>query len=605
MKNFANEGGDLNKGHEPTRLSSKALQFQELWTRSQNPSLELFVASNGPMSKEELCELIYLDMRSRWQRGDHVGVEYYMQRFPEVTQFEELVLEIAFCEYQLRLKYKMESGDNEFLLRFPGVVDKLPNQHEFDQPLDQIDESGSSVRSEDTWDAKSTPDEESIDGLFGRYEIREPLGRGGMGRVFLAYDTVLHRLVALKIPSSLVLNGALAIKRFYREGQASARLRHPNIASVYDAGVINEIHFLSMEYIEGITLAERLKQVGQIDPNQAIDWTMSMAKAIAYAHQNGIIHRDIKPANIILQVPDSNPVLTDFGLAQFHAVHSEGDTSSGNFCGTPAYASPEQIATDCELTDASDYYSLGVVFFQMLTGRLPFTGSAMSILRQVVVDPAPRPSSFNNNLSKQLDLICQRLLAKLPSERYASCDLLLEDLGRAQYRKSLIRTLATRHYEKKGQNQNHDVVRATRRVGIGLLIVALGLLVLLTLGNWTSVKMDADQLETGSRWEGLFSFDEKVFHPVTLEITSRDENNVKGIYRTEDKFEWAVSGTVAKDKVSFRFIETPNKGGADLLIKHGSLDCELRTNSISVRFSDSSDGSTTQFVLNRLVKLGN
>ncbi len=591
---MANERVDLEMDQKSTLSPSLANRFQFLWNESNNPSLEDFFNGNSTLSTVERCEIIRVDLRNRWERNDAVLVEEYLKRFPEIFESAEFVFELAYCEYLLRLEHVRTVSDDDFIARFPRVEMELRTQFELNRNV-QVDAGReSSVHSGDsnTWDTRTAVSDEPIDGRFGRYEIEAPLGRGGMGRVFLAHDTTLQRLVALKIPSTLVLQDAKSIKRFYREGQASARLRHPNIASVYDAGVIHGIHFLSMEYIDGMTLAERLKQSGTIEPRKAIDWTIAIANAIDYAHQNGIIHRDIKPANIILQKPNDNPVVTDFGLAQFQAASSEGNTFDGNFCGTPAYASPEQIAPDTEITYASDYYSLGVVLFQMLTGRLPFAGSAVSILRQATTDPAPKPSECNRNLLKSFDAICKKLLAKLPEERYSSIDLLVEDLVRVRAKltgKPLFDSVQSK-------------IRMGRRVWIVLVTATLGTLIATQFAKSPSSGDIQDSLIPGSQWEGTFSFDGQTFKPVTLVITSRESSAVKGIYRTEDKFEWTVNGIVRDDKIDFRFVATEHKDGPQLLIEHGKIECEIHDDTIGVTFVDSSDNSSTRFELKRLVR---
>ncbi len=591
---MANERIDLEMDQKSTLSPSLANRFQILWEESNNPSLEKFFHENLMESTNERCEIIRVDLRNRWERNEEVFVEEYLQRFPEIRETAELVFDLAYCEYLLRREHNRTVSVDEFVVRFPCIEKELRTQIEIDQivPVDAGRESSVPSGDSNTLEAGTALTDEPIDGRFGRYEIEAPLGRGGMGRVFLALDTTLQRLVALKIPSTLVLQDAKSIKRFYREGQASARLRHPNIASVYDAGVIHGIHFLSMEYIDGMTLAARLKQSGTIEPTRAIDWTIAIARAIDYAHQNGIIHRDIKPANIILQKPNDSPVVTDFGLAQFQAARSEGNTFDANFCGTPAYASPEQIAPDAEITYASDYYSLGVVLFQMLTGRLPFAGSAVSILRQATTDPAPKPSECNRNLPKSFDAICKKLLAKLPEERYSSIDLLVEDLVRVRAKQT----------GKPLLDSVQSKMRMGRRVWIVLITATLGTLIATRFAKSPLSEDVQDSLIPGSQWEGTFSFDGETYKPVALVITSRESNVVKGIYRTEDKFEWTVSGIVRDDKIDFRFIATELKDGPQLLIEHGKMECEIHDDTINLTFVDSSDKSSTRFELKRVVR---
>ena len=254
---------------------------------------------------------------------------------------------------------------------------------------------------------------------FGRYQIVRPLGKGAMGAVYLAYDTQLHRHVALKTPT--LDSSPQTIERFYREARSAAQLRSPYLCPIYDAGQIGGVYYLSMAFVDGQPLSRviaqgQLKTVGDI---AAV--TKKIARGLQKAHEAGIIHRDLKPDNVMIE-QDGEPVVMDFGLAR-KAYEDTQVTMSGVIVGTPGYMSPEQVNGDSKsLGPATDIYSLGVVLFQMLTGRLPFQGSLTSVLHQIGSQPPPPPSGLNEELPKDchLERICLKLLAKLPEDRYAS-----------------------------------------------------------------------------------------------------------------------------------------------------------------------------------------
>ena len=254
---------------------------------------------------------------------------------------------------------------------------------------------------------------------FGRYQIVRRLGRGAMGAVYLAYDTQLHRHVALKTP--FLGDRPETVERFFREARTAAQVRSPHVCPIYDVGQIGGVNFLSMAFIDGEPLTAAIT-AGRINGLARIaDVTRKIARGLQKAHEQGIIHRDLKPDNIMID-NDGEPVVMDFGLAR--RVDSEVQiTMIGRVLGTPAFMSPEQVEGDPEkMGPPTDIYSLGVVLFQLLTGRLPFQGSLVSVLRQIgSLAPAP-PSTINVALisDPRLEQICLKMMAKLPADRFPS-----------------------------------------------------------------------------------------------------------------------------------------------------------------------------------------
>ena len=257
---------------------------------------------------------------------------------------------------------------------------------------------------------------------FGEYRLIRRLGKGGMASVYEAERR--GERFALKRPLPGFLDDPLFLERFLREAELGRALHHPNIIRIFDRGRVGDIPYFAMELVHGETLRECLDREGRLDATPAARVTAQVAEALDYAHNKGVIHRDLKPSNIMLDGSQRVKVM-DYGIAR--AQHLEGLTTTGSFLGTPNYAAPETV--DAVGQPASDVYSLGVVFFEMLTGSLPFRGeSAFAVLRKHCTTPPPVPSSLNYALSDELDRIVLRLLRKEPADR-PTTELLLNELS--------------------------------------------------------------------------------------------------------------------------------------------------------------------------------
>ncbi len=265
---------------------------------------------------------------------------------------------------------------------------------------------------------------------FGRYRIERELGRGGMGAVFLAHDGQLDRKVALKIPFFKDDDDGEAVARFYREARAMATVHHANLCPVYDVGQFEQWHFLTMSFIDGESLAAFLKQTGEMSVNGAVTLLKTVALAVQKAHDAGIVHRDLKPANIML-TRDHEPVIMDFGLARRQKAGEVELTQSGAVIGSPAYMAPEQVeARHHEIGPATDVYAMGVILYQMVTGKRPFEGSMASIFGQIVSRVPDAPSKLRGDLPAEIDRICLKAISKLPSQRHTSAREFAADLSR-------------------------------------------------------------------------------------------------------------------------------------------------------------------------------
>ncbi|MGD8966549.1 MAG: serine/threonine-protein kinase, partial [Anaerolineae bacterium] len=246
---------------------------------------------------------------------------------------------------------------------------------------------------------------------LGQYQIVQQIGRGGMAVVYKAYQPALERHVAIKVlPRELTFDQAF-VERFQREARAAARLNHPHIVTVHDVGQADGAHFIVMELVDGPSLTDLLRQRGALSPEQAAQVVSQTASALDYAHQYGFIHRDIKPGNILLAA-DGTAKLTDFGIVK----PSEGTrlTQTGTLLGTPAYMSPEQ-ARGTAIGPGTDIYSLGVVTYEMLSGRVPFSGPTMAVLHAHVYDPPDLTV-----LPGGVQPVVGKALAKDPGARYGS-----------------------------------------------------------------------------------------------------------------------------------------------------------------------------------------
>ncbi len=268
----------------------------------------------------------------------------------------------------------------------------------------------------------------SLPAVFGRYRVEKLLGRGAMGAVYLARDTHLDRAVALKIPKVAASGSNRLLMRLETEAKAAAKLDHPSLCKVFDAGAVDGQCFIAMQYIEGETLKSQLETSSK-SVAEAVSLIVQLAEGLSEAHALGIIHRDLKPENIMIN-RRGTPVIMDFGLAKFSTLSGNAAaTQAGTILGSPAYMSPEQASGNLKAIDQrSDIYALGVIFFELLTGQWPFTGAAMHILGQKsLLDPAS-PLTIRPELPPQLAAVCTRMIARSNADRYQTLGEVVADL---------------------------------------------------------------------------------------------------------------------------------------------------------------------------------
>jgi WD40 repeat protein/tRNA A-37 threonylcarbamoyl transferase component Bud32 len=264
---------------------------------------------------------------------------------------------------------------------------------------------------------------------LARFQVRSRLGAGAFGTVYRAFDPQLEREVALKVPQPGVLDNPKRVERFLREAKSAAQLQHPNIVPIFDAGQEAGHYYIASAFIQGHPLSDVISETTGLNPVRAAKIVLKLAEALAYAHQLGIVHRDIKPANVMID-DDDQPHLMDFGLAA-RTESTEKLTQDGAVLGTPAYMAPEHAAGHKgESFPESDQYSLGVVLYELLTGRTPWEGPPQIVLYNVLHKEPESPRRIRKDVPRDLETICLKAMAKKPEHRFRDCQALADDLRR-------------------------------------------------------------------------------------------------------------------------------------------------------------------------------
>lgn len=281
------------------------------------------------------------------------------------------------------------------------------------------------------WDQLAQTSNKPVEPVITRvadYDVLRVIGRGGMGVVCRARDRLLGREVALKLIHSGVLASDEELRRFRLEAEAVARLRHENLIVIHEAGEADGQPYFTMTLAEGGTLAARLQSLGKLQPREAAQMLERIAHGVHHAHTRGVLHRDLKPANIVFDA-ENRPLVSDFGLARFTGADSV--TNSGTLLGTPAYLAPEVASGAAGHTTGSDVYALGIILYECLTGRPPFENeSPLALLKLITERSPPPPSALVPGIDRDLEAVCLRALEKDPHRRYASAEVMAQDLAR-------------------------------------------------------------------------------------------------------------------------------------------------------------------------------
>ena len=449
--------------------------FEQAWrSGAAPPHLEEYLAQapdSAPIKATWFEELLRLDVHYRLEAGESLTADAYIHRFSDQAAIVPKVL----AEFAPATSARRGGHDGSTIVTAGayvqyassgrGPVAPAPGQtarkaHRSASNTASLDDTDAPTPSTaferataaESWPPGERPDQANqadnaddhtiiIEGplaeqLWGTampslpdYQIIKLVGRGGMGVVFKARQIGLNRTVALKMILSGRLAGPEEIRRFRGEAQAAAALRHPNIVAIHEVGEHGGQHYFTMDYVEGCSLAQRIRH-RPLPPDQAAQCVEQIARAIDYAHGQGILHRDLKPANVLLDATGT-PLVTDFGLAK-RMFDDQSLTATDQFLGTLYYAPPEQAQGHKEqIGPTADVYSLGAILYELLTGRPPFKAATFTdTWSQVLNDPPAAPRLLNAKVPKDLETICLKCLAKQPGDRYATAGELADDLAR-------------------------------------------------------------------------------------------------------------------------------------------------------------------------------
>lgn len=430
-------------------IEDQLMEFDRRLNRRESPDISEFIRGlkleSNPILQAEslrnqlLAELIKIELEYRWCGRQGETAERYFERYRELdeTQREEIIE----AELEARCIAGMPPKERELKSRFPNSyqawaqlvelneskrVRGMPMSRPQVETLVANDTVGGASHASD-----DRPTPVTAGDLLGRYELIRELGRGSFAVVWLAKDRQLNRQVAIKlIEEDRQRTDRTLLPRLMREARIVALIEHPGVVQIYEVGEADGQTFIVEQYIQGADLATQLRDGYQSDEQEAVRVVRDMALAAHAAHECGIIHRDIKPANILMD-GENTPFLVDFGLAQLENPNEATLTQQGDMLGTPAYMSPQQALGEHHLVDGrADVYSLGAVLFHLVAGRIPFGGSALSVLDSVIHQPASSLFKAGTSVPRDLRTIIVRCMEKEPSSRYASAKLLAEDLSR-------------------------------------------------------------------------------------------------------------------------------------------------------------------------------
>lgn len=543
----------------PARSGSDPVgQYSLLWDGGR-PDLDAFLSDAGPLAPDILAAVLRVDQRERWRAGERVPAEEYVRRLSD----PEAALDLIYGEYFVRERLGESPDPEEFCRRFPAHAEVLREQVALHRAV------GDATPGYQQTPPDAPPDVEVLPRSFGPYRLLSVLGRGGMGTVYLADDPRIGRRVALKVPRFDPARAAEASERFRREARAAGAVRHPNLCSVYDVGRLEGVDFFTMPHVAGESLSARLAREGVLPDREAARLILGIAEGMGAAHRAGVVHRDLKPSNVLLD-EGGEPVVTDFGLAQRVGPDDPRMTASGAVIGTAAYLPPEQVGCAPEAVGPrSDVYSLGVILYELLTGRPPFTGTAGEILMRVLSDDPAPPSKVRTGIDPRLEAACRKAMAKDSARRFGSM---------AEFADA-VRPVA------------EGVSAPPPRRWAALLAAAAGVVALAGVGVWFATRYPgsgttiptakspdpaADPFRVGSEWAGTFQFlPGGVRGPVSLRITKRSGDIFDGTYQTETDYRWEASGKTSDGTIEWRLTKplTPqavNTGATGTAVVNGT-----------------------------------
>jgi serine/threonine protein kinase len=388
------------------RVDEACDRFEAAWRAGPRPRLEDYLAgATEPERAEFLRKLLELEIELRLEGRERPAREEYAARFPGHSEMIQAVFEAALSNPVIESPSGSSCGVNTVSCA-PNEADSKP----------------------DSYTPPSTVSSIRLPRQIGRYRVVRRLGSGTYGDVYLADDDVMYRQVAIKVPSRRLLATAQAEQEFLREARSVAQLQHEGIVRAYDLGQeANGLCYIVYEYVEGVTLAERIKQ--RPPPEEAALITAHVAEALHCAHLEGLVHRDIKPANILLD-RRGKPRVTDFGLA---VREKDLPNERGRLAGTLRYMSPEQVRRECHLIDGrTDIYSLGVILYEMLCDRRLFEADTEDELEEQILHREARPPrQIKDSIPQELERVCLKALSKRIQDRYTTAKDMAQELSGA------------------------------------------------------------------------------------------------------------------------------------------------------------------------------
>lgn len=378
--------------------------FDEAWAGGNRPAIVDSLRQSSEDYRAPLFrELLGIEIERRKRAGEVPDIDEYRAAWPDYHQ----VIEQTFQEVEAwsAARTSIQPDDRS-----------LPVVDDTDQFVLETKPSGTASQ------AMSTEglDNGMMPQQLGRYRVLNELGRGGMGTVLLVHDTVLDRRVALKLPDFAEENREEAVQRFYREARSMATVQHPGLCPIYDVGEHDGKPYLAMAFIDGPTLADVIASSEKLQQSAAAELLRNLSLAIHEAHSAGVVHRDLKPSNVILN-RKQEPIITDFGLASRNRPMESDLTTTGAAIGSPAYMAPEQVEADLDRIGVrTDVYALGVILYELLTGRRPFDGKGLSVLGQITSGNPPPPVSASVSVNASLEAVCLKAMAFRPEDRFSS-----------------------------------------------------------------------------------------------------------------------------------------------------------------------------------------
>jgi len=445
---------DLHASELRRIIDQRCDAFEQTWADGDRPAIAHYLQAVPEEGRADLLiELLTLELELRARAGETPSIDVYMGQHAEYEQR----IEQAFDEFRAwaagtgmiagELKSRLVQSDED--TRAQALETKAPEA------------TDSSAPSRETLD-------DDIPIKIGRYEVLRKLGQGGMGTVLLAHDPALDRKIAVKLPHFDTREDAQAIERFYREARSMATVDHPNLCPIHDVGEYDGRPYLTMAYIDGGSLAEKIDAAGPMKAPDAVQLVRKLALAMQTAHEAGVLHRDLKPANVMID-QKGEPFITDFGLASRDRQAEADLTQSGTVIGSPAYMAPEQVTGSREaIGPHTDVYALGVILYQLLCGRRPFQGSGLAVLGQITSGKPPIPPSELANIDRELDAVCRQAMSHDVAARFPTAAQLADALESQQTNSTSPRPRSTR------------IMIATTISLIGVVVIALAMNSLLT-----------------------------------------------------------------------------------------------------------------------------